>query len=207
MMMKKTCRRGFFLELRIKLDNTITYGSKKKSFEVAALALEKARKAGNIGEIEYFQGQREIIKERFSSAIEHFDLAIRHNPADGAAYNDKALCLVELGFIEEGLRCFDKGIKAEPDYATIYHNKGWLLNNIGLSSQAIECFNKALFLEPDRAVTYDNLADAFYNLGEYRRSLECYEKVLVLLKPGDAKGIRKPIKEKITVIKKKLAGK
>lgn len=196
-------RTGNFLDLRIKLDNAITYGTHSQAIKIAKNALTKAKEKCLAGEVEYFKGQVDLLNENFTSAIEHFDAAIKYNPKDGASYNDRALCMVELGIIDEAFYYFDKGIEVEPDYATVYHNKGWLLNNIGRHSEAIKYFRKALTLEPQRAVTYDNLADALLNLSDYEGALAAYKKVLDLLKPASCVQIRKKIIEQI----KSLEGK
>lgn len=193
-------KKGDLCGLRIKLDEAITYGTKKEAILAAHKGLKEAQEKELPGEVEYFKGQIQILKKRYVSAIEYFDTAIKYNPKDGAAYNDRALCMVELGIIDEAFIYFDKGIKVEPDYATIYHNKGWLLNNIGCHREAIICFNKALALEPDRPVTYDNLADALYNLSDYKGAQEAYKKVLELLKPSSCRGIKIEIKKKIKVL-------
>ncbi len=198
-------RKGDLIELRLSLDEAITYGTQSQALHLAKEGLRQAKEKGLLGEIEYFKGQLEILKENFCLAIEHFDQAIKYNPKDGAAYNDRALCMVELGIIEGSFYYFDKGIEVEPDYATVYHNKGWLLNNIGRHSEAITCFKKALSLEPGRAVTYDNLADALLNLSDYEAACQAYEKVLELLKPGSCREIRKKISAQIKSIKEKLA--
>jgi tetratricopeptide (TPR) repeat protein len=182
-----------FLKIRLELDKAITYGTHQQAVKLARQGLKESLAAGCLGEIEYFKGQIEILNKNFTTAIEHFDKAIKHNPKDGAAYNDRALCMVELGIIDEAFYYFDKGIEVESDYATIYHNKGWLLNNIGRHTEAIVCFKKALALEPKRAVTYDNLADALFNLADYKGALAAYKKVILLLEPGCCKGIRKQI--------------
>lgn len=189
-----------FLKLRIQLDNAITYGTKKRARKIARQGLKRARAEREPAEVEYFLAQRHIINEEFASAIEHLDKAIALNPKDGAAYNDRGLCMVELGIIDGAMRYFDQGIAAEPDYATVYHNKGWLLNNIGRHSEAIKCLRRALELEPDRPVTYDNLADAQRNLGDYRGALESYRKVLSMLEPGCCGEIRSAIKKEIRTL-------
>lgn len=200
-------RNSEFSELRIKLDEAITYGTHKEAVKLAKQGLKEAEINNLPGEIEYFKGQIGLLNKNFTSAIEHFDSAIKYNPKDGAAYNDRALCMIELGIIDEAFFYFDKGIEVEPDYATIYHNKGWLLNNIGKHSGAIKYFQKALSLEPNRAVTYDNLADALFNLSDYRGAEEAYRKVLELLKPGSCREIRKQIKEKIHFLEEKVNAK
>jgi tetratricopeptide (TPR) repeat protein len=196
-------KKSAFCELRAKLDEAITYETNTKAVALAKVGLAEALRKNVPAEVEYFKGQLELLKGNFVTAIEHFDAAIAYNSKDGAAYNDRALCMVELGIIDEAMHYFDKGIAVEPDYATIYHNKGWLLNNIGHHRKALEYFKKALELEPDRAVTYDNLADALYNLSDYAGALQAYRKVLELLKPGSCRGIRKQIKEKIRSLKEK----
>jgi tetratricopeptide (TPR) repeat protein len=190
-------KHAVFPGLRKKLDDAITYGTKKASLVLAREGLRKAKLAKSAGETEYFKAQLHIIKNNFATAIGHLDLAISYNPIDGAAFNDRALCMIELGIIDEAFSFFDRGIAVEPDYATIHHNKGWLLNNIGRHTEAIKCFRKALELEPERAVTYDNLADALMNLGDPGGALEAYRKVLRLLKPREAPSIRKQICERI----------
>ncbi len=191
------------LQIRLKLDEAITYGTKSSALKIARSGLRQAQKIGPAGEIEYFKGQIALLRDNFAIAIGHFDKAIEYNPKDGAAYNDRALCMVELGIIDEAFYYFDKGIEVEPDYATIYHNKGWLLNNIGRHSEAIRYFKKALGLEPNRAVTYDNMADALLNLADYKGALEAYGKVLILLKPSCCRGIRKNIIRQLKFIKDK----
>lgn len=198
--------KGEFGGLRARLDEAITYGTKKEAVKLAKQGLKEAMVKGLGGETEYFKGQIEMLKENFSSAIGHFDAAIKYNPKDGASYNDRALCMVELGIIDEAFYYFDKGIEVEPDYATIYHNKGWLLNNIGRHSEAIKYLKKALSLEPDRAVTYDNLADAFFNLADYPGALQAYKKVLVLLGKGRCQGIRREVIKRIKLVENKLSG-
>ena len=192
------------IDLRVKLDEAITYGTHRQAVKLAKQGLKEAISKGIDGETEYFRGQIEILNKNFTAAIEHFDAAIRHNPNDGAAYNDRALCMVELGIIDKAFYYFNKGIEVEPDYATIYHNKGWLLNNIGRHTEAIECLKKALGLEPNRAVTYDNLADALFNLSDYQGALQAYKKVLQLLRPGCCRDIRKQITKQVKSIETKI---
>jgi len=197
-------KNGFLCRLRQELDDEITYGQKRKALKLARQGLKEAKAQDLAGESEYFKGQLAMLKDNFSQAIKHFDAAIKYNPKDGAAYNDRALSMVELGIIDPALSYFDQGIQVEPDYANVYHNKGWLLNNIGRHNEAIACFKKALQLEPNRPVTYDNLADALFNLGDYQGAEEAYNKVLLLLRPGGLPGIRKQIQARIKSIRKKI---
>ena len=193
------------IKMRVALDEAITYGTQLQAQRLTRQALRFVQGQNMPHEVEYFEGQLAMLRKNFAAAIEHFDNAIALNPHDGASYNDRALCMVEQGIIDDALAYFDRGIEVEPDFATIHHNKGWLLNNIGRYSEAIVCFKKALSLDPLRAVTYDNLADALFNLSDYRGALRAYKKVITLLGPHRCKSIRRQIIKRIEEIEGVIA--
>ena len=173
------------------LDDAITYADRDLARQIAREGLRQAQCKELLGEIMYFKAQAEIIDENYKEAVSYLDRAIQYNPCDGAAYNDRALCIIDLNRIEgqlpgscsgRALADFDKGIEVEPDYAGVYHNKGWYLNQLGCHREAIPYFEKALVLEPGRAVTYENLADAYLNLGEKTEAIHALYQALQYLK-------------------------
>jgi tetratricopeptide (TPR) repeat protein len=167
-----------FTKFRRLIDEAITFNDlvAAKKFIRQGLALAEQKEC--LGEMMYFKAQYAIVQEDFIGAIVYLDKAISYNSADGAAYNDKALCLSELGQIEGVRELFDKGIEVEPDYATIHHNKGWFLNKLGQYEAALVCFQKALEIEPGRAVTYENMANTYENMGCKDDALRCYRQAL-----------------------------
>lgn len=183
-------------DLRRRLDDAITYAGTSAAGRLVQEGLRISRERGMHAEEMYFKAQQEILEGNFNDAIVYLDSAIKLNPLDGAAYNDRALCMVEMGMTDAAIPYFDKGIEKEPDYATIYHNKGWLLNKIGEHRQAAALFGKALEIEPNRAVTYENLADAYLNLGLKKEALEALRKALEFL-PSSCPEIREQIESGI----------
>ena len=171
-----------FTLLRRRIDEAITFDDRLRAIALAEVGLRQAQEKECLGEVMYFRAQMKIIEGRFLEAIQYLDQAIGYNPLDGAAYNDKALCQIELGMIEGAEELFNKGIEVESDYATIHHNKGWLLNKLGRHGEALSCFEKALELEPWRAVTYENMADAYENAGKVKEALKAYKRALELLR-------------------------
>ena len=191
-----------FTKLRRELDDAITYADFTAARKLAQHGLERAQFEELLGEIMYFKAQMFIIEEDFKMALACLDLALRHNSADGAAYNDRALCMIELsGNEQKALADFDRGIEVEPDYAGVYHNKGWYLNKLGRHDEAITNFEKALKLEPDRAVTYENLADAYLHLGRIQEAVAAFQKALQCLKP-EYVDIREQIEVRIEMLRK-----
>jgi tetratricopeptide (TPR) repeat protein len=189
-----------FPKLRRKLDDAITYADFDSARQLAQEGLSSAQSQELLGEIMYFRAQREIINENYEEAINCLNLAIKYNPSDGAAYNDRALCIIELGGNQgQALADFDKGIEVEPDYASVYHNKGWYLNKLGSHQEAIPYFERTLELEPGRAVTYENLADAYLNLGATQEAIKAFRKAYQYLKPSHAE-IKGQIETKIKIL-------
>ncbi len=172
----------FFTSLRRRVDDAITFNDLEHARHLIAQGLCLALEKECPGELMYFRAQESVVGERFEEAMVFLGQALAFNPADGAAYNDMALCMVEMGRLEGVLEVFDKGIALEPDYATIHHNKGWFLNKLGRPTEALVCFEQALALEPLRAVTWENMANAYEEQGRPTEALGAYRKALSLLK-------------------------
>lgn len=189
-------------ELRVLLDEAITYDDRSAALKYVEDGYRLARERELLGEMMYFKAQREIIDGDFSVALKYLDLAIKHNPCDGAAFNDRALCMIEMGILEGVMEFFDKGIEVEPDYATIHHNKGWFLNKLGQHQEALKCYHQALAIEPNRAVTYENMANAYENAGCMKEALWAYKKAFELVK-SSYQDIRQQIQERIRLLEKK----
>jgi len=170
-------------DIRVELDEAITYGDCDIAMTLAADGLNLARQQKNLAEQCYFSGQMKLLHEEYPSALDYFDRAIDHNPQDGASYNDRALCMIELGTLNGAMEYFDKGIAVEPTFATIHHNKGWFLNKLGQHNEALSCFEKALALDANRAVTYENAGNAYEHLGDSERAKLYYQQALLHLKP------------------------
>lgn len=170
-----------FQKYRVMIDEAITYNEPDKARELAREAYTAAQLAEVLGERMYFGAQLLILEEDFAGAIRSLDAAIKYNPKDGAAYNDRALCMIELGQIDDALQYFDRGIEVEPDFATIHHNKGWYLSQLGHYTGALASFSQVLALDANRAVTYENMADCFYKMGCIPEAIKAYQKAVSLL--------------------------
>jgi len=192
-----------FTTLRRKLDDAITFADIDLARELAEEGLKSAESQELLGEMMYFKAQREIIDENYEEAIKFLDLAIKYNPSDGAAFNDRALCIIECeGNEAQALADFNQGIKVESDYASVYHNKGWYLNQLGRHQEAIPYFEKTLELEPARAVTYENLAETYINLGENQKAIVAFRKAFQCLKASHT-DIKDQIESKIKILLEK----
>jgi tetratricopeptide (TPR) repeat protein len=58
-----------------------------------------------------------VSQSKYDKAMEAFDYAIRLDPNDTTAWNDKGSALFQLGKYNESITCFDEAIRLDPDYA------------------------------------------------------------------------------------------
>jgi tetratricopeptide (TPR) repeat protein len=164
------------------LDRQITFFHFKRAKRKIEKCIKWAKKIKDNFFLNYFLAQRYILKEDFSKAIVYFNCALKIKPNDGCTYNDKALCLAELGNYQEALECFNEGIRKDKDCASLYHNKGWLLNFLGRYKEAILCFKKSLELEKKRVESLYSLADTYLHLHDKEKAKKYFKKTLKLIK-------------------------
>jgi len=182
--------------LRKKLDREITFFHMRRAEIIVRKALKIARKDNDLFFINYFSAQKYILKKNFKEAIEFLDEAINIRTNDGCSYNDKALCLAEMGFYEDALRWFNEGIKRDKECIELYHNKGWLLNFLENYNEALLCFHKVLEFENTRPETLYSIADTYYKMGKYDLSFKYFKKALDDVR-GKSRYITEDIKRRL----------
>jgi len=188
---------------RKRLDREITFFHFKRAKKIIDKCLRIACKRKEEFFINYFTAQDCILKEKYSEAIKYLEKALHLRRNDGCSYNDKAICLAELGRYKEALQCFNEGIMRDKDCVSLYHNKGWLLNLLEKHKQAVLCFQKALELEPKRVESLYSLGDSYLNLGEEVRAKKYFSLALKEIK-GKSHYIYKQIVNQLGSERKKL---
>lgn len=189
------------------LDREITFFHFGRAKKKIAMCLKEADKTNNTFFRYYFLAQFAILKENFRTAIRYLDYAIEIRNNDGCAYNDKALCLADLGEYTKSLVCFDEGIKKDKGCVSLYHNKGWLLNSLGRYRESLLCFKKALELDEDRPEALFSLADTCHHLGDIDSAGRYFKKSLSLIKGRCAFMRRETLKRLRTLRKLSIANK
>ncbi len=167
---------------RLILDREITFFHFRRAKRLIQRALKEAYRQKELFFFFYFLAQRYILKEDFPKALKYLELCLRFKGDDACSYNDKAICLAELGRYTEALDCFNQGLRLCPGQAFLYHNKGWLLNLLGRHKEAVLCFKKALEIEPYRPEALYSLADSYLALGENLLAKRYFKKALLQLK-------------------------
>jgi len=85
-------------------------------------------------------------------AIGDYDEAIRLNPKNAAAFNNRAVTLVSVRQYDRAIKDYDEALRLQPDNGLYVKNRGNAFRIIGKYAQAIADFRKALTLKIDEPV-------------------------------------------------------
>jgi tetratricopeptide (TPR) repeat protein len=100
--------------------------------------------------------KRDCEKLSGDAAIQACDQAIRENPRDAEAYNNRGFKYYDKGDLDRALADFDKAIEIDPKASVAYDNRGVVFRAKGDLDRALADFDKALEIDPKASVAYDN---------------------------------------------------
>lgn len=113
----------------------------------------------------------------YQQALQYYEKALKLDPKNARAWNNKGKALGWLGRDEEAIKSYEKAIELDPKYAPTWDNKGWALDRLDRDEEAIICFDKALGLDPKDAQTWEGKA---MSLGRHEEAIKSYEKAIEL---------------------------
>jgi tetratricopeptide (TPR) repeat protein len=113
-------------------------------------------------------------------ALAAYEEAIRLDPTDALAYNNKGNVLQALGQYEEARVAFDEAIRLDPTHADAYCNKGTVLQSLGRYEEAIVVYDEAIRLDPTNADAYSNKGSALQHLGRYEEAIVACDEAIRL---------------------------
>jgi len=126
------------------------------------------------------KGNDFINLKRYEDAIKCYDEALKINPEDAFAWNNKGIALDNLGRYDEAIACYDEALKINPEDAFAWYNKGIALKRLERFDEAIKCYDEALKIDPEDADTWYNKGLILGDLGKREEELACYDKALAI---------------------------
>lgn len=121
------------------------------------------------------EGQAYYLLKRYTDALAAYMQAIRVDPTDFVAYNNKGNQLRLLGRFEEALVAYEQAIRLNSSYAIAYNGKGLTLHFLGQYEEALPAYEQAINYNPNYGLAYYNMGNTFQKLGkitEAQHSLE-----------------------------------
>jgi tetratricopeptide (TPR) repeat protein len=101
-----------------------------------------------------------------SRAINDFSEAIRLQPDNPAALNDRGNQYSLSGDFKRAIADYDEAIRLDPGIALTFENRGMAYEYLRDARRAIESFNEAIRLKPDYADALFNRGMCYYILGD-----------------------------------------
>ncbi|MGA7674096.1 MAG: tetratricopeptide repeat protein [Rhizomicrobium sp.] len=116
----------------------------------------------------------------FSRTLENADQAIKANPNDAEAFDDRGITHAKSGQNTLAITDYDQAIKLKPNEAQYYYNRGLAYSDLGQYVRAFEDFDKAVAMKPDDADFLENRGYAYRMMNQNDSALQDFDKVIAL---------------------------
>ena len=118
--------------------------------------------------------------QQYDQALADYSKAIALKPDSAAAYHDRAICQVHLGFDNGAAEDYDRALELDPTNAHTWNARGFIYLKKGGYNKAKDCFTKAIELDGNFVEAYDNRARAELKLKDAEGAKQDSEKAAAL---------------------------
>ncbi len=131
-----------------------------------------------LAELAFQQGNVFMMFGEIDKAIEAYSQAIKLNPRDTDAYNNRGVAYQKLGNFDRAFKDYNTAIPINPYDAVIYSNRGAAYVDKGELDRGLEDLNRAIEVNPNYAETFYNRGIAYDNKGDYNRAISDFNKAI-----------------------------
>jgi Trypsin-like peptidase domain/TPR repeat/Tetratricopeptide repeat len=117
-------------------------------------------------ELSYLSGLNSLWLGNYESALGHFEMAVKRNPAKADAWLQVGFCKVKQGRVQEGIKAFEQALALDPESYETINKLGDAHYYAGNYAKARESYERAVRLRPRLAEGYYNLGLAHFELGD-----------------------------------------
>ena len=119
-------------------------------------------------------------KGELGPAMQTYNAAIKADPENPIAWNNKGLILTIVGKYKEALACHMKALELDGVYIDAISNIGMIYAKMKKFEDAMEYYDAALELHPDHEAAWNNKGNLLAKMDRHEESIKCYEKALVI---------------------------
>ena len=116
----------------------------------------------------------------FNESLQYFDKAIKKNPQNAEAWNNKGNVLNKLKRYNESIEAFDEAIELDQTFAQPWNNKGNVFNWLERYNESIEAFDEAIRLDPNFSEAWNNKGNVLGWVDRTNESLEAFDEAIRL---------------------------
>jgi tetratricopeptide (TPR) repeat protein len=115
-----------------------------------------------------------------AAAVEQIDRALKRNPNDAAALNNRGNALLALRRLEEALASYDRALALQPTHADAQCNRGAALHALKRYEEALAACDRTIVLQPDYADAHSNRGNTLRELRRYNEAIAACDRALAL---------------------------
>jgi tetratricopeptide (TPR) repeat protein len=128
------------------------------------------------------EGLKQMNQKDYDKALVFFDLAVKENPENIEALNNRANLLVLNRKFKEALCDYEQILKKKPNNYKAFFNMAILFGQTGDYEKSIEYANKVLSIKSDFYEVFRLLSSVYYAKGDYCKSIE-YANIMIEKQP------------------------
>ena len=113
---------------------------------------------------------------KIQESIEYYDKALRVDPNNTLAQNNKKKALARLSY-QKVIEYYDKALKIDPNNVYFLYSKGDVLKNQRKYQEAIDCYDQVLAIDPNNTLAQSNKKEALARLSNHE-AIGYYDKAL-----------------------------
>jgi tetratricopeptide (TPR) repeat protein len=117
-------------------------------------------------------------KAVYDRAIADFTQAIRLDPDNAIAYEERGNAYASKGDYDRAIADFNQAIRINPDYVAAYNNRGNVYNDKGEYDRAIADYTQAIRINPNDAFAYNGRGSAYDDKGDHDRAIADYTRAV-----------------------------
>jgi len=116
----------------------------------------------------------------YDRAIADFNQALKLDPNDAIAYNERGLAYYHNKDYDRAIADFNQAIKLNPTFAIAYNNRGFAYYDLKDYDRAFADFNQAIKLNPSIPIVYQGRGLVYLDKKDYDRAIADFNQALKL---------------------------
>ncbi len=149
--------------------NVLTNPVKRKQHdaEIGSGVSKSTSDLGQVAKVYMSKGVKAFKDGDIRAAYENFDMAVKHNPADGKAHHYLALAAARIpSMMRQSVQAIEAAVQREPMNAQYLKDAGLLCKKAGLNAKAERYLEEALKWDQDNIEVQNALAELRQGKGE-----------------------------------------
>jgi uncharacterized caspase-like protein len=130
-------------------------------------------------QVAFNQGKAAFERGDFDRAIANYSEAIRLDPGNAAAFNNRAIAYVSKKMLDRAIADYSEVIRLAPN-ADIFYERGTTYMDKGDNDRAIADYNETIRLDPKYTRALDNRGVAYARKGDNDRAIADYNESIRL---------------------------